>query len=164
MYKITYEFLGYPIDSQGVLIVYIYILYIILYIYYKIHIILFAVAYIECIIWNIYIYIVYIYIYFILYILFFPSYNSKKINRNNINKIKYTIMLQYWSFSGKRQNEGVDRGRTCRRPCRSYHQVLGKSFWYNLQFLIQKILVMIRSWGFNICIKNIQWRSPATVT
>ena len=138
------------------------------YILYFIYIIKYILYYLQLLILNvlyeIYLCIIYIYIYFILYILFFPSYSSKKINRNNINKIKYTIMLQYWSFSGKRQNEGVDRGRTCRRTCRSYHQVLGKSFWYNLQFLIQKILIMIRSWGVNICIKNIRWRSPATVT
>ena len=35
-------------------------------------------------------------------------------------------MLQYLSFSGKRQHKGADRGEACRRPCRSYHQVRGR--------------------------------------
>ena len=32
---------------------------------------------------------------------FFPNYNSTRIS-NSINKIKFTIILQYWSFTGRR--------------------------------------------------------------
>ena len=38
------------------------------------------------------------------------------------------MMLQYSSFSGRKKNEGADREGTCRRPCKSYHQVPDKSF------------------------------------
>ena len=32
-------------------------------------------------------------------------------------------MLQYWSFSGRRENKGAKRERTCRGPCRSNQKV-----------------------------------------
>ena len=46
-----------------------------------------------------------------LFFLFFPKLQCKY--KQNINKIEYTKIVQYWCFYGRRQNKGDDREGAC---------------------------------------------------
>ena len=65
----------------------------------------------------------------------------QKETRNNINKIKYTMISQNWSFSGRKKNKRVNRKETCRGPSRSYHQI-----WNFIIF----IFIWTLSWSLSL--------------